>query len=74
MMEIEKEKLEAIYPALYFHDQVVTCDYTDGAFNIVLFMKGTSFADIEHTVRSIFKPLDGVLRIKEFPIITIFEA
>ena len=30
MVEVEKEKLEAIYPALYFNDQVVTCDCTDG--------------------------------------------
>jgi len=74
MMEVEKEKLEAVYPAVYFNDQVVTCDCTDGPFNIVLLMKGTSFADIEHTVRSNFKPLDGVLKIKEFPVITIFEA
>jgi hypothetical protein len=30
MLEVEKEKMEAIYPALYFNDQVVNCDCTDG--------------------------------------------
>jgi DNA-binding Lrp family transcriptional regulator len=70
----EKEKIEAIYPALYFNDQVVNCDCTDGVYNIVLLMKGTSFADIEHNVRNNLRTLDGVLRIKEFPIITLFEA
>ena len=74
MLEIEKEKIEAIYPALYFNDQVVNCDCTDGTYNIVLLMKGTSFADIEHNVRNNLRTLDGVLRIKEFPIITLFEA
>lgn len=74
MLEIEKEKIEAIYPALYFNDQVVNCDCTDGTYNIVLLMKGTSFADIEHNVRNNFRTLEGVLRIKEFPIITLFEA
>ena len=74
MLEIEKEKIEAIYPALYFNDQVVNCDCTDGVYNIVLLMKGTSFADIEHNVRNNLRTLDGVLRIKEFPIITLFEA
>ncbi len=74
MLEVEKEKMEGIYPALYFNDQVVNCDYTDGRFNIVLLMKGTSFSDIENTIRSRFKTMEGVLRIKEYPIITLFET
>ena len=74
MLEVEKEKMEAVYPSLYFNDQVVNCDYTDGAFNIVLLMKGTSFGEIEHAIRSRFKTMDGVLRIKEYPIITLFET
>lgn len=74
MLEVEKEKLEAVYPTLYFNDQVVHCDYTQGTFNIVLLMKGTSFSDIENVIRNRFKTLDGVLRIKEYPIITLFEA
>jgi len=74
MLEVEKEKMEGIYPALYFNDQVVNCDYTDGSFSIVLLMKGTSFSEIGSTIRSRFKTMDGVLRIKEYPIITLFES
>jgi len=74
MLEVEKEKMEGIYPALYFNDQVVNCDCTDGKFNIVLLVKGTSFSDIENAVRNRFKTMDGVLRIKEYPIITLFET
>ncbi len=73
MLEIEKEKLEAIYPVLYFNDQVVYCDYVRGKYDIVLLMKGTSFSEIDNTIKNKFKPLDGVLRIKEWPIITLFE-
>ena len=47
MLEVEKEKMEAIYPTLYFNNQVVNCDYTEGRFNIVLLIRGTSFAEIE---------------------------
>jgi CheY-like chemotaxis protein len=72
-LEIEKEKLENIYPALYFDDQVVYCDCTRGTYNMVLLMKGTSFAEIGNTIRTKFKPLDGVLRIKEWPILTLFD-
>jgi CheY-like chemotaxis protein len=74
MLEVEKEKMEGIYPALYFNDQVVNCDCTDGRFNVVLLVKGTSFSEIEAAVRNKFKAIDGVLRIKEYPIITLFEA
>jgi len=73
MLEIEKEKLEAIYPVLYFNDQVVYCDYVRGKYDIVLLMKGSSFSEIDSTIKNKFKPLDGVLRIKEWPIITMFE-
>ena len=74
LLEVEKEKLESIYPALYFDDQVVYCDYTRGKYDIVLLMKGTSFTDIGNTIKNRFKPMDGVLRIKEWPIITLFET
>lgn len=73
-MEIEKEKLEAIYPALYFNDHVVYCDYTIGKYDIVLLMKGASFSEIENIIKTKFKTLDGVLRIKEWPILTLFET
>jgi CheY-like chemotaxis protein len=73
LLEIEKEKIESIYPALYFDDQVVYCDCTRGKYDIVLLMKGTSFADIGNTVKNKFKQMDGVLRIKEWPIITLLE-
>jgi len=74
LLEIEKEKLEAIYPALYFDDRVVQCDYTRGKYDVVLLMKGSSFSDIGNTIKNKIKPMDGVLRIKEWPIITLFEA
>ena len=74
MLEVEKEKMEGIYPSLHFNDQVVNCDCTDGRFNIVLLMKGTSYSEIENTIRNRFKTMEGVLRIKEYPIITLFEA
>jgi CheY-like chemotaxis protein len=74
LLEVEKEKMEQVYPVLYFNDQVVSCDYTRGQFNIVLLMNGTSFSEIGNTVRSKLRTLDGVFRIKEYPIITLFEA
>jgi CheY-like chemotaxis protein len=74
MLEVEKDKMEAIYPTLYFDDQVVNCDYAEGRFNVVLLMKGSSFDDIGNTVTNRFRGIDGVLRIKEFPVIALFEV
>jgi len=72
-LEIEKEKMENIYPTLYLNDQVVSCDFAKGKYDIVLLMQGTSFAEIDRNIQKKIKPLDGVLRIKESPIIKLFE-
>jgi CheY-like chemotaxis protein len=72
-LEIEKEKLENIFPTLYMNDQVVSCDHIKGKYDIVLLMQGASFAEIDRNIQNKIKPLDGVLRIKESPIIKLFE-
>jgi len=74
LLEVEKEKLDTIYPTLYFNDHVVYCDYVKGKYDIVLLMKGTSFADIRDTIRAEIRPVDGILKIKESPIINFFES
>lgn len=73
LIEIEREKFETVFPSLYFNDQVVYCDCIKGKYDIVLLMKGTSFDDIDAVIRASIKPLDGVLKIKECPIINFFE-
>jgi len=72
-LEIEKEKLEQIYPTLYINEQVVSCDCIAGKYDIVLLMQGASFVEIDRNILAKIKPLDGVLRIKEMPIIKLFE-
>jgi len=72
-LEIEKNKLESIYPTLYINDQVVSCDCINGKFDMVLLMQGASFSEIDRNIQAKIKPLDGVLRIKETPIIKLFE-
>jgi CheY-like chemotaxis protein len=74
MLEVERERMESIYPTLYFDDHVVNCDYAEGRFNVVLLMKGASFDEIGNTIRNRFRGMDGVLRIKELPVIALFEA
>ena len=66
-------KAGEIYPTLYINDQVVSCDCIAGKYDIVLLMQGASFAEIDRNIQNKIKPLDGVLRIKELPIIKLFE-
>jgi CheY-like chemotaxis protein len=73
LLEIAKEKLDSIFPSLYFNDNIVYCDYTDSRYNLVLLVHGTQFAEIDNLIKNKIAPLDGVLKVKEFPIITIFE-
>jgi CheY-like chemotaxis protein len=72
-LEIEKEKLENIYTSLRLNENVVSCDYTSGRFNLVLMVYGTYFGEIDKFIQNRVAPLNGVLKVKEFPIINIFE-
>lgn len=73
LLEIEKEKFDKIYPVLRFNDQVVYCDYTTGNYDLVLFVQGSFFNEIDKFIEEKVSVLDGVLRIKEFPVVNLFD-
>ena len=41
---------------------------------IIALMKGAGFSEIGNTVVSTFKPFGGVLKIRELPVVTLFET
>lgn len=73
LLEIEKEKFDTIFPALYFTDNVVYCDSVKGKYGIILLIQAQNFEEIDRIIAERIKPLDGVVRIKEVPIIKMFE-
>lgn len=73
LVEAEKEKMDTVYPSLRLNENIVYCDYTDGRFNIVLMIHGSYFNEIDRIVQEKIINLDGVLRVKEYPIINLFE-
>ena len=73
LMEVEKEKLDAIYPILRLDDKVVNCDYTTGKYNLVLFVTGNHFDEIDRFINEKIIYLDGVLKVKEYPIVNLFD-
>lgn len=73
LIEVEKEKLDIIYPILRLNDKVVNCDYTTGKYNLVLFVIGNHFDEIDRFINEKIIYLDGVLKVKEYPIVNLFE-
>jgi CheY-like chemotaxis protein len=73
LMEVEREKLENIYPTLRLDENVVYCDYTTGKYNLVLFVTGNYYNDIDKFITEKIISMDGVLKVKEYPVINIFE-
>ncbi|MFH2094307.1 MAG: Lrp/AsnC ligand binding domain-containing protein [Bacteroidota bacterium] len=73
LLDVEKEKFEKVYPVLRLNDQVVYCDFTSGKYNLVLFVQGSYFNEIDRFIEDKISDLDGVLKIKEFPIVNMFD-
>jgi len=73
LMEVEREKMDQVYPTLKLYDNVVFCDYTQGTFNLVLFVTGHHFNQIDNFIQQKVINLDGVLKVKEYPIVNLFE-
>jgi CheY-like chemotaxis protein len=73
LMEVEREKLDVIYPTLRLDENVVYCDYTTGKYNLVLMITGSYFDEIDRFVSEKVVGLDGVLKVKEYPIVSLFE-
>jgi len=73
LLDVEKEKLDKIYPALKLDDNVIFCDYTTGNHNIVLFVQGSFYTDIDSFIEEKVLPIEGILKIKKFPVVNLFE-
>jgi DNA-binding Lrp family transcriptional regulator len=73
LMEVEKEKMDELYPAVRLNDNVVYCDYTNGKSNLVLFVTGSYFDEIHRFIDQKIINLDGVLKVKEYPIVNLHE-
>ncbi len=73
LLSVEREKLEQIYPILRLTENVLYCDYVTGNYNLILMIYGTQFSQIDKIIQNKINSLDGILKVKEYPIINIFE-
>jgi len=73
LLEVEREKLDQVYPALRLDENVVYCDYTSGKYNLVLFVTGSYFTEIHRFISEKLVNTEGVLKVKQYPVISLFE-
>lgn len=71
LLEIEKDKLEKIYPSLRLNENIVYCDYTTGIYNLVVFLHGRFYSDIDKFIEDHITNMNGVLRVKEYPVVNL---
>ncbi|MFH1197285.1 MAG: response regulator [bacterium] len=73
LAEVEREKLDDIYPVLKLTENVVYCDFINGKYNLIMMISGTHFTQIDKFVENKLVNLNGVVKIKKYPIINIYE-
>ena len=73
LIETSEEKLDEIYTVLSIDENIVTCDYTNGKYNLVLFVHGGYFDEIDKFIENKIVNLDGVLKVKEYPVVNLFD-
>jgi FixJ family two-component response regulator len=65
ILDVDPGKLTNLYMKLYFTDNVVHCDVTDGGKQIILLLQGNNTQEIQNTLRDGIRLIPGVLRIKQ---------
>jgi CheY-like chemotaxis protein len=73
LIELENDKLEKIHSMLNTEENVAFCDVTSGKYNLVLMVHGSYFTEVDRFVESKIIGLDGVLKVKKYPIVNMFE-
>ncbi len=73
LLDVEREKVAQLYPVLRLTENVLYCDYTSGSYNMILMIYGSQFGEIDKVIHNRIVNMDGILKVKEYPIINIFE-
>jgi CheY-like chemotaxis protein len=73
LAEVEREKIEEIYPVLKLTENIIYCDFTGGRYNLVMLISGSQFSQIDKFIEKKLTNIDGMMKIKKYPIINIYE-
>jgi len=73
LIALENDHLEKVYSVLHSEENVAFCDVTTGKYNLVLMVHGSYFTEVDRFVENKIIGLDGVLKVKKFPVVNMFE-
>ena len=73
MLDVDREKLDKIYLILKLTENIFYCDYIEGNYNLILMVYGTQFDEITKIIQNKIICLEGINRIKIYPVVNIFE-
>ncbi|NUN08685.1 MAG: response regulator [Ignavibacteriaceae bacterium] len=73
VVDVEREYLANLYPVLKLTDNVLYCDYISGHASVILMLYGTQFSEIDRIIEKKISRLEGVIKVKKYPVINIFE-
>ncbi len=73
MIETEADKREIISSDLKSYDNVVYCDHTTGKYNLIMLVYGSYFHEIDKFIENEISNMNGILKVKEYPIINILN-
>jgi CheY-like chemotaxis protein len=65
VLDVDPGKISSLYMKLYFTDNVVHCDVTDGGKQLILLLQGSATQEIQNAIRNEIRMIPGVLRIKQ---------
>ncbi len=72
-LQVSENKLADVNSVLSLFENVAYCDYTTGKYNLILLVYGSCFDEIDKLIEKNITNLDGILKVKEYPIINMFE-
>jgi hypothetical protein len=73
LAEVEREKIQEIYPILKLTENIVYCDFINGRYNMVMMVSGSQFSQIDKFIENKLVNMNGIIKIKKYPIINIYE-
>ncbi len=65
VLDVDPGRVSDLYMKLYFTDNVIHCDVTDGGSKIVLLLQGVSAQEVQSRIKKDIRLMPGVLRIKQ---------
>ena len=72
-LQVNENKLKDVNSVLSLNENVAYCDHTTGKYNLILLVYGRCFDEIDKLIENNITNLDGILKVKENPIVNMFD-